>query len=155
MAGSREDKRRVVVKSVEVTTSCHSTEDCEKVRTALLNLLPKTLQSSVKIDSETLHGFYGNRILLMKAEAVDGELLLKHLAENLSDTEKSILSASFKLRYDARTGRLYLRFSKQDAYTGSLRLLDSDDVVKVVVHFSNARREEEVKALLRQIGLIR
>ncbi|QOR94510.1 exosome protein [Thermosphaera chiliense] len=155
MAGSREDKRRVVVKSVEVTTSCHSTEDCEKVRTALLNLLPKTLQSSVKIDSETLHGFYGNRILLMKAEAVDGELLLKHLAENLSDTEKSILSASFKLRYDVRTGRLYLRFSKQDAYAGSLRLLDSDDVVKVVVHFSNARREEEVKALLRQIGLIR
>jgi len=155
MASSREDKRRVVVKSVEVTTSCHSTEDCEKVRTALLNLLPKTLHSDVKISAETLHGFYGNRILLMKTETTNGDLLLKHLAESLSETEKSILSASFKLRYDARTGRLYLRFSKQDAYMGSLRLLDSDDVVKVVVHFSNAKREEEVKTLLKQIGLIR
>jgi len=91
----------------------------------------------------------------MKTETTNGDLLLKHLAESLSETEKSILSASFKLRYDARTGRLYLRFSKQDAYMGSLRLLDSDDVVKVVVHFSNSKREDEVRILLRQIGLIR
>ncbi|MEM4915109.1 MAG: hypothetical protein QXI47_04145 [Thermosphaera sp.] len=47
-----------------------------------------------------------------------------------------------------------MRFSKQDAFMGRMKILDSDDIVKVVVHFSNAKREEDVRNALREIGLI-
>lgn len=154
MAGGGKDKREVVVKSVELSTSCHSTENCDKVRTALFNLVPPELRLDTKIVEESHYGFYGNKIVLMKTASSNGEAFLRYYSENLPDIEKSILSASFKLRYDASSGRLHLRFSKQDAFLGRMKILDSDDIVKVVVHFSNAKKEENVRKALREIGLI-
>ncbi|MEM0378526.1 MAG: RNA-binding domain-containing protein [Thermosphaera sp.] len=154
MAGSRKDKREVVVKSVELSASCHSTENCDKVRTALFNLIPPELRPEAKIVEEVHYGFYGNKIVLLKTASKEGRVFLKYYSENLPAVEKSILSASFRLRYDASTGRLHLRFSKQDAFMGRMKILDSDDIVKVVVHFSNAKREEDVRNALREIGLI-
>ncbi|ADV65615.1 RNA-binding domain-containing protein [Desulfurococcus mucosus] len=156
MAGGREAKGgEVVLRSVELSSFCHATEDCSRVRSSLLNLLPPELRSRVVLVEEALEGYYGNRIVVVKTQILEEcEKILEYLSSIMSSSEKSILKATLPLRLDQRTGRLILRFSKQDAFRGEARLLDSDDVVKVVLHFKGARSLEKLSMYLAKHSLI-
>jgi len=53
--------------------------------------------------------------------------------------------------------KLYLRFDKQKAYLGECKLMDGDDVVRVVVNFKvfvSKNKEEKVKErVLKELGI--
>jgi len=141
---------------VELTTYCHATEDCDKVVYALKNLLPPDLRDSVRVEEQLLHGYYGNPIKTLYIRVVEkSEDILSYLSMKLSDTDKSILSATLDLRYDARSNKLYIRFSKQDAYNDHLTIYDSDDVIKLVISFKNGRGIDRLRQYLREKGLIK
>lgn len=137
------------IREIELTTHCHATEDCSKVKTALLNALPVEIRNSVRVEEEDLEGYYGNRIKVMKIKVVEGGVeVFKYILGNLSRTDRSLLAASLDLRFDRRTNRFFLRLDKQALYTGRMILNDSDDVVKVVVSFKGFKDVGILKTML-------
>lgn len=146
----------IKIKEIEFLTHCHATENCNKVITALLNLLPAELRSKVYIEKQTLPGHYGNPITVIRCRVKEKtDDIIQYIAEKLSDTEKSLLTVSFDLRYDKRTNKIYIRVNKQEAYKGKIMLDDGDDVIKIIINLSGTRRIEKIKEILREKGLIK
>ncbi len=147
-------KARVV--RVELAAHAHATESVEKVEKALVNLVPPEARPRVKIVKSVMEGHYSNPITRITAvvEGGDAEALLRHLASMLDEREKAVLEATLESRYDEREGRLYIRLGKQEAYLGKARLLEGDDVVRLVVVFQGSPRLSEVRELLRSLGVL-
>jgi len=82
------------------------------------------------------------------------DLAIGHIAALLEQLEKTILRSTFDLRYDRKTGKFVIRFSKQDMILGKLRVTDSDDVVKVVFYLKNTKNSSRVLRHLIDIGLL-
>ncbi len=141
---------------IEITAYSHATEDEDKVLTALFNLIPKEIRDNIKLFKQRVKGHYGNDITILRA-TIPSKIavsVLKYIAENMNDVEKSVLRASLRLRYDERNNKLYLRFDKQSLYSGKIVVSDSNDIVHLVVSFSGRGGFKEVQELLRNIGLI-
>ncbi len=146
----------IKIKEIEFLTHCHATENCNKVITALLNLLPPEQRNKVYIEKQTLPGHYGNPITIIKCKIRDEtDKVIQYIAEKLSDTEKSLLTVSLDLRYDKRTNKIYIRVNKQEAYRGKIMLDDGDDVIKIIINLSGTRRIEKIREILREKGLIK
>ncbi|MEZ0393917.1 MAG: RNA-binding domain-containing protein [Desulfurococcaceae archaeon] len=145
--GRAKKEQRGVVKQVVIETFCHSTEDCEKVRRALLNVVSPSLRNAIEIAEEVGAGYYGNEIRILRAQLKEAQEELSYLMASMRPEDKLLLRASLNLRVDEKAGRLYLRFDKQAAYNGRLELHDVDDVIKVVVTFRGLRRGELLEYL--------
>ena len=145
----------VKVKSLELIANCHATEDVSKVKQAMLNLIPEKLRSKVGFTQSVLRGHYGNPItrIVLYMKNKDAEETLKHIASKMSDIDKRILKTSLDLRTEA--SKLYLRFSKQEAYLGNMVLEDSDDIVRAIVTFKGVRgKSKSIEEYLESIGMI-
>lgn len=159
MADSRKvERREVEVSAVEITAFCHATENCMSVEQSIKNVLHSDLRNQVKVSYQEQKGYYGNPIVILSTKISSKQqidLLLQYLASALEAVEKSILKTTFDLRYDPRTNRFIVRFSKQDLYHGGkLKVADTDDVVKVVIYFKNVRGKQSVLEYLKNIKLI-
>ena len=141
---------------IELATHAHATEDLNKVRKALLYLIPEGLHEKTNIREVTMQGHYSNPItrLVVEFEGVEAERVVEHIAGLLDDYEKSILRSTLDQRYERKSGGLYIRFSKQDAYLGRLRVYEGDDVIRMVVVFRGSPSLKEVDKLLQEKGLI-
>ena len=147
-------KQRVL--RIEFSVHAHATEDVERVKQALLNLLPEHIRGKVTFSEILVEGHYSNPIRRMTVH-ISGEDAIKaleYLGSTLDDIEKRALMASLDLRYDRKEGRLYMRFSKQDAFLGRIKLYDGDDVIRVVVVFRGSPKLEDVKRMLEEVGLL-
>ncbi|MFQ5918495.1 MAG: RNA-binding domain-containing protein [Thermoplasmata archaeon] len=116
----------------------HATEDESKVREAL------AFVSGVEDPQvEQAAGHHGNAITILRASlhrAAD----LRAFWDRVRDSgQMGPLLAELESRLDAR-GQLFLRFDKQEAYQGRLKLVRHDDVVsaKGKVASYPARREK-------------
>ncbi len=146
----------MAVYHVQLETIIHATEDPEKVKSAVLNLIPPELREKVGWEETPLEGHYGNPIILLKAEfsGEDSRKLMKWLAGNLGQLDKELLKSKLDLHYN-RAGILYLRFSKQQAYLGRLELAEGEDVIKVRFSISLPKRNlAALRKLLKEEGLI-
>ncbi len=141
---------------IELSVYCHATEDLDKVVSSLLNLIPETIRERVKITKQSVKGYYGNIITIIKAvvSGKDAVETMKYIASKISDVEKSILRASLKARYDSRSNKIFFRFDKQELYRGRIVVSDSDDIVHVALSFKGKGGIEDVEKLLSEIGLI-
>lgn len=146
--------QRIGALSLELYTTCHATEDCEKVRKGILNLLPLSIRDKVVVRTETIEGYYGNPITTMRVVVDQPAEALSYLSANIDESEKKIIGLTLGLRYDPKSRKLVIRFSKQDAYRGYLRVLDQDDVIKLIIHLTGSRTVEDVASYLKNVGLI-
>ncbi len=148
--------RQTRVRSVELATHAHATEDVSRVAKALLNLLPPEIRENVRPRSSTLEGHHGNPIVRIEVSLSDdaAEEAVRWIGGRLSESDKLLLDTSFESRYDERHGRLFLRFSKQDAYLGRIRLMDGDDVVRVVIGFRGSPSVEKARRIAKELGLL-
>lgn len=154
---ARRGRKAVEAFKVEIVAFCHATEDCSRVEDAIRNLFPIDLKKTIAVNTMREEGYYGNPIHIMSVRIQDPLLvdqLLKHLASNLEPIEKSILKATFTLRYDSRGNRLIIRFSKQDLYRGVLKISDTDDIVKLTVHFKKAKNPDIVVDYLKSLNVL-
>lgn len=142
--------------SVELAVHVHATESYDKVKQALLSLIPDSARGDVVFDEQVLEGHYGNPItrIVARIRGARAREVLEHIASRLGDVDKKLLKTMLENRYDSRSGRLYLRVSKQDAYLGHVRLLDSDDVIKITIVLRGSPRLEEVLGILQELGLV-
>jgi RNA binding exosome subunit len=134
-----------VALNAEVSAFCHATEDLEKVKVALTNVLPEEIRAELEdsLSVSMLEGHYGNPIFVLKVKIEKPELaeaLLKHLLAALPPGDLLALERTLRHRLDP-SGHLYLRLDKQRAYLGEVRVYDGDDVIRVRVKLSPQARQ--------------
>ncbi|ADM28078.1 Protein of unknown function DUF54 [Ignisphaera aggregans DSM 17230] len=146
-------RRDIEVTEITITTHCHATEDIEKVKKAFLNVIPRELHGSTKIDIEVLHGYYGNPITKLKSRFKNNEAIqvLKHILSLLSKSDISYILSSLELRYYKKSNKIYLRLDKQAAYLGRLALYEGDDAIVVEISFSVLKSLEAVKEYINRL----
>jgi len=147
-------KSKVKVLRASIKAFAHATEDINKVRNALKNILPDEIKNAINnLNVTTVKGHYGNEIniLDLTLSKNDSYSLLKNILCKLEETERNILLASLSSRSDVKHSHLYVRLSKQDAYLGKLKLLDGSDVIKLVITFSGAKKIDDLRSFLEDI----
>lgn len=126
----------------------YSTENEEKVREAVLTLLP-----TAQIETEQTEGYYHNPVIILHGK-ITKKREIKDFLEKLNllkpSVKKRILN-QLENRMDER-GNLFLRFDKQRAFLGELKTVDHGDAIHIKVKIAAypARREEALK-VARQI----
>jgi RNA binding exosome subunit len=115
---------------VEISFFVHATEDPEKCMKAIREVLPGTQDVAVIVDEEVLQGYYDNPIRIIKADISD-ERVIRVFLENMSnrlelDDKKRLYSELEDHISDKKT--LYLRFDKQEAYLGNMKLGQQDPI---------------------------
>ena len=124
-----------MLREAVVSTISHSTEDPEKVKMSMLELLPRDIRGKYA-ERFTLHvykGFHGNEIKFIQIviKGKDAMLLLENVFCNLARSSTGMLLDTLDERTDG-SGNLYLRIGKQNAYKGRIELLEGDDIIRVV-----------------------
>ncbi len=138
---------------VEIRVFSHATEDLEKVQTAVRNILPEELTAELAFSKAALTGHHGNPITLLEVKLEDRKLLpliLEKIGSALGALDKEALAEEFKLRLEKRS--LFLRFDKQSAYLGTIKL-GSNDPIRLKIHFKN-RTPQEIETICKEAGLI-
>ena len=108
---------------IDIRVFAHATEDPDKVQTAVRNLLPTELSETLVFDIQSCTGHHGNPIVLFTSKLTEKKLLLKALekiGKELGALDKEDLNRDIKLHLEK--GNMYLRFDKQSAFLGSLKL---------------------------------
>jgi RNA binding exosome subunit len=103
---------------------CHATENLEKVRSALLNVV-----GDAPVKTTATEGHHGNRITILEAVLNDPE----SISLFFSRLEKGAIEEIART-LDDRTDNgcnIFIRLDKQSAYGGSFSLGAGDDVVSV------------------------
>lgn len=122
-------KRAPAIKGVEISVFAHATEDEERVRQAVMNLIPEGVDA-VGAEVQRLRGHHNDPILLMtmriKRRRAAGELF-RNLIRGLSTPDRLRLLDEVEDRVD-EAGSLYLRLDKQEAYRGRAALHDVDPI---------------------------
>ncbi|MBS7249713.1 MAG: hypothetical protein KIH08_03845 [Candidatus Freyarchaeota archaeon] len=140
---------------IDLETFAHATEEPEKVFKALSFLLPEGGEKLVS--RETAQGHYRNIIIIYKAKLSDKktiEWFLRMLSERMDDEDKKRLYHLFDMRFDD-SGILYLRFDKQEAFLGRLKLSESEDVIRVRIRFSaHPVSKELIEEICLDLGLM-
>lgn len=119
------------VSSLSIEVFCHATESVDKVKSAVQNILPRDFKAEFK--SETLTGHHGNPITILRLRVRDPKvaaLVLKKIAENLTDFDRDFLLSRIDLHVDS-TGSFYMRLDKQEAFKGKITLGLGDDIIKL------------------------
>ena len=152
--GGQQGFSRVV--RVEIAAHAHATEDVNRVVKAILSLLPDELRGSVEPEIVTVEGHHGNPItrIVVRLEGRDAERFLSWLGGRLGEGEKLVLRSILEQRYDERSGRFYFRVDKQEAYLGSVRFSDGDDVIQVMINMRGSPRLERALKVLEELGLV-
>jgi hypothetical protein len=149
-------EKRLTVKSVELSAIAHATEDLERVCLSVKNLMPSDLQKTISFKKEYATGHHGNPIVTVKA-TIDGkdaiERFLRDIGTRLSLLDRSTLSESLS-RFIDNDGNLYLRFDKQAAYLGEVRLKQQDPV-RMRIRLKGTRLTvDAIRGSCQEIGLI-
>jgi RNA-binding protein len=138
---------------ITITTFSYATEDPEKVQTAIRNTLPEALTENLAFTQNALTGHHGNSITIYEAKLTDKQTLpttLEKIAQALTPLDKETLNKEMTQHIEKRN--LYLRFNKQNAYQGTLKLA-TNDPIHFKIHFKN-KTSQEIVDICRKAGLL-
>jgi len=126
----------------------YGTENEEKVREAISNLLP-----SAPIEKEITEGYHHNTVVILQGKITKKREIKDFLEKlgTLKPSAKKRILRELENRMDER-GNLFLRFDKQRAYLGDLKVVEHGDAIhlKLKIAAYPARKEEALK-VARQI----
>jgi len=126
----------------------YGTENEEKVREALSTLLP-TAQPT----KEITEGYHKNQVTILQGKITKKREIKDFLEKlgSLKPSSKKRILRELEGRMDDR-GNLFLRFDKQRAYLGDLKIVEHGDSLhlKLKIAAYPARKEEALK-IARQI----
>ena len=140
-----------VVRSVEITTLVHATEDESKVVNAVRNLFPRGSEPPA-YQSTRLEGYFGDPITALKyhvknrRQATD---FLDNLVAGLSSLDLQTLLDELPQRIDG-TKNLYVRLDKQKAYLGRFAL-ERHDSIRVKAKLQLPHKADAVEYMRQHI----
>jgi RNA-binding protein len=138
---------------VEIRVFSHATEDLGKVESAVRNTLPEALAVEVAFTKTNCVGHHGNPIVLVEAKLTNKAALpstLEKIGSSLSPLDKEQLAEELKLHIEKHN--LYLRFDKQNAFLGAMKITQNDPI-HFKIHFKN-ETAEEIANICRHAGLL-
>jgi len=138
---------------VDISFFAHATEDENKVREAVRKLLPTLQVDNLVFKKSNLRGHHGNPITLFEAKIEEKEAvktIVENLASGLDSLDKEKLLREVELHVEK--GNLYLRFDKQKAFQGQLKLGVSDPI-RFRLRL-NKSQLEDIMQICREIGLL-
>lgn len=141
------------VRAVEVSVFAHATEDEDRVREALRNIIPKDI--AVNFDSTDVTGYYGDPIKLIETDFNKWKTctdILKHIFRNLSSLDQEKILREVPRRVD-ESGNLYMRLDKQEAYKKKVKLSDRDPI-KIKFRFYIPHKEDPVDVVREWLSRI-
>ncbi len=145
-------KSKARVRRLRIEVFSHATEDINKVKKAILTLIPSELRDNVELAITKVKGYYGNEINIINVDlSKKAKYVLKHILCSLTTTERSIITATIDTRVDSKLSHLFLRVSKQDAYLGQIRLMEGSDVIKIVATIVGLRSIEELREFIEEL----
>ena len=124
---------------VYLETFSHVTEDPERVKQALTNLLPPEVREEALklLSSEVTYGHYKNPIIIYRLNIAVKELAKRvagYILSNLKEDDRESLLNTLGLRVDSKRN-IYIRLDKQSAFLGEVRLSEGGDDIKAVLSF--------------------
>jgi RNA binding exosome subunit len=132
---------------VDLRVFAHVTEDSEKVLTAVRNLLTTDLAETIQFKRSSLTGHHGNSINFFTTQLTEKKLLpaiLEKIGQNMNALDKEELNTNLKLHIEKTN--LYLRFDKQAAFLGKIKLAQNDPI-HIKFHFKNKTYDEILEFL--------
>lgn len=143
----------VRVKSVNLSVMCYATEDLTKVAKGL-GIFLDILHHSTKLTTLKAEGHYGDEISILNINLKnqEAEACAKRIFSHLDQEAIRTILNSAELRFDG--SKLFLRFSKFDAYFGRIVLASGGDAIKVVVGFNGYLKGKTYDDILKEAGLI-
>ena len=115
------------IKSAEISVFSHATEDEEKVKKAITNLIPG---KEIIIEESKLSGHFEDPIILFTSKIEnrkEASELLALIYKRLSSVDRLQIDSDLVDRVD-EAGVIYFRIDKQKAYFGRVVLNDADPI---------------------------
>ncbi|MGZ7112376.1 MAG: RNA-binding domain-containing protein [Halobacteriota archaeon] len=141
-------QRKKLVHSIVASTLVHATEEEGRVLAALRVIVP----SEVRIDKQRATGHFGNPVIILRARMEHAQAIrrtLDMINEKLLESDLEHLKDNAS-RYLDDNGNLFIRFDKQQAARGLLRLGRKDPIlVKLKLAAYPARRETALELARR------
>ncbi|NLI61891.1 MAG: exosome subunit [Methanosarcinaceae archaeon] len=141
---------------IQFKATAHATEDLSGVLKALDFFLYPCLRIPDENEILKLHnivsanGHFGNPISLISAKIENkgnSSRFVNFFNENISDEDRQILRSEMPDRLDDDLN-FYMRFDKQEAFAGRLKLTDGDDAVFVKIKIETYPKSWENAGLI-------
>jgi RNA-binding protein len=139
-----------MIHNLSYRTFVYGTESEDKVRKAIQTLLPMAHP-----EKEITEGYYKNQVLILHgkiSKKSELKILLKKL-QNISPDDKKKIKKELHHRMDSK-GNLFLRFDKQSAYLGDLKLVKHGDALHIRLKIAAypSKKEEAIKVARKIFG---
>jgi RNA binding exosome subunit len=148
---------QVQLHTAKLSTFAHATEDPEKVKQALFNLLPPSLRDTITIQSDNLKGHFKNPIVIFSVKLSKKRLIeefVTYLSQTLPEQDKAQLTMEFDQRFAVKNV-FYIRFSKQDAYKGRLTVKHIGDDIQLELKIKGHKiSSSDVYKFLTEKGIL-
>lgn len=128
---------------IEFKTHCHATENIEKVKDAVENIVDQELEFEI---SEA-EGFYGNPIKILEAK-ISRNREMDHFFNNISDSIIEVLQSELERRIDERCN-FFFRIDKGNALEEEYFLTSGGNSVRVRARVESypSKKETAVKKM--------
>lgn len=114
--------------SVAIAVFVHSTEDEERARRAVMSVLPHELRELTRFSVEIFNGHFGDHITVLRAEHKKKAAgILRYVLMSMEPASRKEFLNNIEDRID-KSGNLYIRLDKQQAFLGIIEPGDSDSV---------------------------
>lgn len=137
-----------MIHNIAYRTLVYGTEDEDRVRTALLNILPFS-----KPEKELIEGHHKNQVILLKGKTDQKEdiKVFLQILEDIKTSDKKRILRGLENKIDDK-GNLFLRFDKQRAYLGQMKVVEHGDAIHLKLKLAAypARKDPALK-IARQI----
>jgi len=144
------------VVNVELSAIVHATENVEKVKEAIMNLLPPATHDSITFKRTYARGHYGNPIMIFSTR-VGKETLARMIVEHLFSIMEPNIKQELNLILDKsmdEDGNFYVRLDKNEALRRRIKLT-SRDPIRVKIGIRMWRPTLDIaRSTLKDLGLV-
>ena len=147
----------IEISRIEISFSIHATEDEEKNMHALKTIITPEIFDEIKITPDKIEGGYTNPITFVEfviKRNRDIKLLMMHLVNNITEEDKKVLEWEYNERFDEDRKSFHLRFDKQEAFKGNIKLVDSANCIKMLIKLQTYDRDPDFHQFLTENGLV-
>lgn len=140
-----------MIHNISYRVFVYGTENEEKVKEAVKTLFPNSHP-----ETDTTEGYFKNPVLILHDKITKNREIKEfvNVLKQIDDTSKKQLFNELENKMDAR-GNLFLRFDKQKAYLGDLKIIEHGDAlhVKINVAAYPAKKENAIKVAKDILGV--
>ena len=143
------------INNITISSISHATEDEDKVLEAMAYFLPENIDDEdLEIETVDSEGCFGNPIFIHKITIDKSKIAKKvfnHIMQLVKSNERNITKLKKDIDLRLEKSKIYLRFDKQKAYLEECKLVDGDDVIRIIINFKiyvPKNKEQKVKEFM-------